>query len=391
MKHWKLLFIALLSLTCLGLSSCDKNSNKNGNADVKTLVVSKKSYITQLFFNGTIQPIEIVPVTTAVEGVITGKFFEFGQSVKQGDKLFTMESKKLQDDYQDAFTDFIGKKQSYLAALTKYRNTQNLFKEGIVSSDSFRGDRDAFDTANLAYFRSQQKLNRIIKQVPGLNKDLTELKPSDFAQIKKILSESHNRLAITAATSGVALFPKKTGSQNDASDETDIDVGSNVKEGQVLVSIGDLSGFSIPISVNEVDINRVKAGQAVTVTGDSFPKIQLKGIVKSVDAQAKDAGEGGEGSLAKFTVTVVVPKVSAQESKQVHVGMSAKVELTIQNPPAIMIPINAVSQSNGASSVQLMDANGKVQSVPVSTGQTSPDGQVAIESGLKAGDKIVLP
>ena len=55
-----------------------------------------------------------------------------------------------------------------------------------------------------------------------------------------------------------------------------------------------------------------------------------------------------------------------------------------------MLPVNAVTEKNGVSVVTILDAQGKTKTVPVVTGDTTPI-DVVIISGIKVGDKVVIP
>ena len=73
-----------------------------------------------------------------------------------------------------------------------------------------------------------------------------------------------------------------------------------------------------------------------------------------------------------------------------HGGSSAKVEIDIEGPSEIIIPITAVKEKNGMAYVQVKDEkSGKVQERLVKTGQTT-ENSVVIASNLKAGEKVVL-
>jgi hypothetical protein len=170
-----------------------------------------------------------------------------------------------------------------------------------------------------------------------------------------------------------------------------LQIGSQVKENQALVAIGDLSGISTTAQVSELVINKIKPGQKVTVSLDALPNITIYGTVKSVGAQAQPAAEGGgPGGIATFPVTVIVPTLTPQQANLIRVGMTSKIQITIENPAQIMIPINAVYQKGNISMVKVIDAKGKSREVPVVTGQTTLS-EVAILQGLKPGDRVVIP
>lgn len=126
------------------------------------------------------------------------------------------------------------------------------------------------------------------------------------------------------------------------------------------------------------------------MTGDAFPGITLSGYVESVAAQANPQSGGGEGGLSMFEVMIKIPKVSADQQKIIHVGMSASVEFDIPEPPQIYLPIKAVYEKNGQKLVTVVSPSGEQRAVPVITGKTTLT-EVAIVQGVSAGDRVVVP
>jgi hypothetical protein len=200
----------------------------------------------------------------------------------------------------------------------------------------------------------------------------------------------HNHLTIKAPQAGVVLAPEKDSNDGAGGDNAnkDLHVGTQVKENQNLVSIGDLTGIATTVSVSEMVINQIKPGQAVTVTVTALPDMTLQGVVKSVGAQAQTSGDS-QSNNANFPVNIVVPQITPQQRDLIRVGMSAQIQILLPNPPQIMLPITAVYQKNGMSMVKVLNAQGKPQEVPVMTGQTTLD-QIAITQGIKAGDKVMV-
>jgi len=70
--------------------------------------------------------------------------------------------------------------------------------------------------------------------------------------------------------------------------------------------------------------------------------------------------------------------------------MTSKIEIDIKKQPVIMVPIAAVFRKNGGAGVTIIDKSGKRRVVSVVTGFTTPT-QVAIVSGVKDGDRVVVP
>src|SRR5690606_28735370 len=100
----------------------------------------------------------------------------------------------------------------------------------------------------------------------------------------------------------------------------------------------DLSGVSLVVEVNEVNLRHVQIGQPVIITGPAFPDIELQGKIVSIDSQARSKSSG----LPTFPMRIEVSELTAEHRKQVHVGMSAKVRVLKQQADTLSIPIQAV-------------------------------------------------
>ena len=165
-----------------------------------------------------------------------------------------------------------------------------------------------------------------------------------------------------------------------------IAVGSRVTRGQTMVSIGDLETLSVKAKVDEIDINKVRVGQPVTVTGDAFDDTSLSGKVVSVAAQAQGESTTRTG-MATFPITVLIAQLTPEQRARVHVGMSANLSIiAYDNKDAIVVPPAVLREEDGRRVVRVQ-RNGAMESVPVTLGISTPDG-VEVRSGLTPGDVV---
>lgn len=392
-------FIVLLSFF---LTNCEKKTAKQQQTQMTTITAKLQSVPTNLFYSGTINPITVNTVICPADGTVTSINFKYGQIVQGGTLLMTVSSTKLQQDYRQALTDFLKAKEDYKNTTVNFQGTQELYKAQIISEQEYLSEKEQFDSTELAYVNARENLEQTLKTIPGVPKqiELEKLSLDDFAVISRTLETHYDNVRIYAPTTGIALFPQKggggvsdggDGGGDDGGGDNNgkIHVGSQVKQGQRLVDIGDLSGIATTIQVSELVINQIKPGQKVTVTIDALPNVTLNGAVTAVGAQAQSSALS-QGALATFPVTIEVPKLSPQQSQLVRVGMSTKIQISIQNPPQIVIPLNAVFQQNGKSMVRIIDPTGNVRAVPVVTGQTTLT-DVTVTQGLKPGDQVVVP
>jgi HlyD family secretion protein len=367
------------------LISCGKNDKSEKSESDKLITVTSSSLSSSLFYSGSVQPLKTIVVTSPAEGVIDDMAFHYGDPVKPNQLLFIISSEKFKTDYKNALMQYIKAKNEFSNARSQLTESQFLHKNQLISEDDYKSKQSGFYNSQLSLIQSQDALTIMLKQlaVPGVR--LEQLNIENIGKITQAmnLQGGSQKLRAIAPAAGVALLATKASGSDEVKK---LEKGDLVKQGDVLAVIGDVSGLVIHISVSEFNINQLKVGQKVQVTGAAFPGIVLQGQITGLDHQ----GQTSTGGLPNFPVEVVVPKLTVAEQAVIHMGMSAKVEVNIEQPKQITVPINAIVQKQGATFVRRKDASsGKIQLVQVKTGETTMD-SVVIESNLKEGDKILV-
>lgn len=366
----------------ISLLACSDHKNKHTVRN-EVLTVMEKPLTNSFYYTGVIQPIKTTVVTSPAEGVIEHMAFHYGDVVKGKQPLFTIYSDKFQTDYKTALMQYIKAKTEFNNGRSQLTEAEFLHKNELISEDDYRSKQTAFYTAQLSLLQAQDALATMLKQMDVKGFNLYSLTIQDIDKITQALHSQDNsqKLHIVSPTSGVALLPIK--SDNDAQPKKMAN-GEQVKQGEVLAMIGDVSGLAIHINVNEFNINQLGVGQKVKVTGTAFPQYVLEGEIAGLDRQ----GQVSQGGVPVFPVEVVVPKLTAEQQDVIHMGMSAKVEIRVEEHPAITVPIAAVFEKEGVAHVKVQQDK-KIVEVPVKTGKTTPNA-VVIEANLKSGDKIVV-
>ena len=243
--------------------------------------------------------------------------------------------------------------------------------------------QSGFYAARLGLLQSRDALENLLHQLNITNINLDEL---SIADINKISAAMHGQLnadhlSILSPVDGIVLAQHKNSEESKKTRKGDV-----VKQGDVLAVIGDMHGMNVDIKVNELTLNQLIIGQTVTVTGIAFPDDVLTARITHMDKQGDVLGSG----LPTFNVQVSVDKLTDRQQKNIHVGMSAKIEMNLQEALHLIIPIAAVTEKNGKAFVHVRDEKThKIREVAVQTGKTTPD-DIVILAGLKEGDKIVL-
>ncbi len=373
-------WVWLLIILCLSACSQEKNTSKGHE-----LTIEEHAFSTPLFYSGTVQPLKTLVVPSVADGIVLDMPFQYGDEVKAGQLLFTISSTKFMTDYKAAFMQYIKAKNEFNNSQTQMQEAEFLHKNQLISDDEYKLKKSNFYSNQLALLQAKDALENLLNQLNIKGIDLYQLSIFDIDKITQAMNLQMNEgknLQILSPASGVVLSAGK-----EDGEIKKIAKGDAIKQGDVLAVIGDMSGLSVHIKVNELTVNQLKIGQKVKVTGMAFANETLAGEIKQIDKQAETANNG----MPVFSVEVMVPHLTPEQQKEIHVGMSAKVEINIEEKPQIMVPLKAINEKNGAYYVQLYDKKTRmIREAAVTPGKTTVD-SVAILSGLKPGEAIVIP
>ncbi len=168
--------------------------------------------------------------------------------------------------------------------------------------------------------------------------------------------------------------------------------------GQPVLQIADLSRMRVTLSVNEVDVQRLRAGQAAEVVIDGVRAVRFAGHVRKVAPASQNAGgdaaarqaAAAAGGVIRFAVEVLLDR----PDERLRPGMSARCTVLIaQHKNVLRLPLACVKGENKNAAVEVMtvaaaDAKAAKFAKRTITAGLRGDSHVEIVSGLKAGDKV---
>jgi multidrug efflux pump subunit AcrA (membrane-fusion protein) len=364
------------------LTGCHHAPKKNA-LTLRTLVIKPSTLHKTLHFTGTIQPLKESTLTSPVDAVIDAVHYHYGQWISRGMIVFTLNSAELQKRYNDTVTEYLKAKDSYTVARAKFVGTEDLWRAGLLSKNNYLSEKSSLNTERVTLMQSTRKISELLEKMGQGNSaddELAGLSFSEFDKVHLALMSKHNLLHLKAPSSGIFLYPPKTGDEKN----TQLTVGSTVKTGQVLALIGDMRGIRIDIDVPEVDIGIIQQDMPVVIRGIAFNHHVLHGKIVAINAQASNKNAS---MLPSFTAIVEVKHLNRDVQKVIKVGMSATVDLDIIHQEKLLVPIKALIQQHGKTWLTLETSPQKTALRRVITGAVQDD-QVVIEKGLNAGDII---
>lgn len=170
-------------------------------------------------------------------------------------------------------------------------------------------------------------------------------------------------------------------------------LGETASSGTILGTIITTKQLAT-ISLNEVDVAKIKLGQKATLTFDAIPNFSIAGVVAQIDTV---------GTVSQGVVTYNVKISFDSQDSAVKPGMSVSASIITDVKQDVLVVQNTAVKSQGNSNYVemfnpplLAPTDGLVGSIsiiapnkiPVVTG-LSNNTQTEIVSGLKEGDEIV--
>lgn len=377
------MYLKIVLALCLSLivTACGKHEQPK-TLKASTYKVAPAPLHKTLHFTGTIQPLHENTLVSPMEAVIETMHFHYGQLVKKGEVVLTLNSNELQKQYNETLTDYLKAKDSFSITKAKFSGTQDLWESGLISKNNYLSEKSSIDTSRVTLMQATRKLTELLEKMDDKTaQNLSALSLADFEKVRSILTSNHNLIHLKAPSAGVMLYPPKSGEDK----STRLTTGSAVKSGQVLALVGDLNGVSVEIDVPEIDIDKIRPGMQATISGIAFGAHKLQGKLVSINAQASSTGTAG---LPSFTAVVEVHALTPKQQHWIKVGMSAEIELNVDSHNQLFVPIAAIKREKGNSVVNVQLAQGNIKKTIITTGTAQAD-TVVVESGLKEGDVIV--
>ena len=178
-----------------------------------------------------------------------------------------------------------------------------------------------------------------------------------------------------------------TPTQSQSVNVSPIEVGARVSQGQPLFSIADTKTLVATGKVDELDVNALRLGADVEISGEAFPGDPIRGHISGISAEAAT----DQGARApSFEIRVSFPNDDERRKAAIKLGMSAKMMIEVHDDnTAMLIPLASIGRDHGSTFVQVRDRETSLlRRQDVALGATTTS-YVEVLSGLRADDVIV--
>lgn len=300
---------------------------------VTTIVATQEQWPARLNAIGTLAAVQGVTVSADLPGTVERIAFDSGKSVREGDVLALLDTRQERAQLAAA------ESQRDLARLN-FDRMQGLLNERVIS-------RAEFDRATAEHRQAEARVGEIRAAI--------------------------DRKTIRAPFSGILGIRH-------------VNLGQYMSGGDAMVTLQSLNPIYVNFGVPQQAAGQMRVGRTVRITASDPLSIELAGRVTAIDSVVDEA-----------TRNVQVQATLANPDGRLRPGMFVQTEVVLGASSAVVsLPASAISYAPYGDSVfvvtDLKDANGQtyrgVRQQFIKLGAARGD-QVAIVSGLNAGDEVV--
>lgn len=354
----------------------------------KTAQVTKGNIISTISATGSITSGNNTSIYTSASGEVVDVYVKNGDTVTQGQKIAQI---KLDQDGQKKQTTAWA---SYLSAKNSVNSSQQnkitLENQLLSAQRTLAAAQDAVDKIN-DYTKSDLEKDNININLTIAQNALTvaqqkyDSADSSTAVANAQLSSSwysyqQSSNIIYAPASGVLTNFALTKGMSVANLSSDSSSSTNSDATQSVGIITNPNNqITASVSLTEIDVTKVKAGQKVSLTMDAFPDLFFTGQVLAINTN----GQSSSGVTSYPTIIVFDNSLA-----NMYPNMSVSANILIDSKNDILtVPSSSIQTSNGESFVKVLK-DGQVSEVIVTTG-LSDSTNTEITSGLNQGDTVI--
>ncbi len=344
-KWWSLVAIALVATGINYSWSVEGRVDKQQTRQTSRVDFSKLTET--VIATGVIRPMvgAEINVGSRISGTVVSLPVEVGDNVEPGQLLAELDTTALEAAADQVRADVALARPRVALAESVLKRRQQLAGQGLASAEDLEtAQRDlAVERARLEASKARLRSAEIILAYTRIT-----------APIRGVVAEVTTREGETVA----ADFSAPT-----------------------FVTILDLDRLEVLAYVDETDIGRVEVGQTATFTVDTYPEMEFKAIVNTIQPRAEL-----QNSVVNYVVRLDFETI---EGFILRPEMTAHVRLMVaEREDVLTVPRNALKRRDGRQFLLVQREDGWVET-NVRTGWRS-ESSVEILTGVSQGDVIEL-
>ncbi|MDR1347314.1 MAG: efflux RND transporter periplasmic adaptor subunit [Prevotellaceae bacterium] len=326
MKNLQIFACVILFLLVISCSENKKNSINKKEISVKTIEIIPAAQVTLRNYVGVVEEESASALSFSISGNVMNVYVSEGQKVNRGMLLAQVSAENLQSSYDAA------------QATLKQAEDAMMRMQMLYDSQSL---------PEIKYIEAKTKLEQAKSAVRIIGQNISDSKL--YAPFDGIIGK---RL---------------------------IDIGENVIPGKAVLTILKINSVKIKFSVSENEISNIDRHGEATVIVAALDDRQIKGLVTEKNITANS-----------ITHTYDAKIKIKNGSGELIPGMVCCVQLNdSRNNEIFALPSNSILVSHDGRRFVWLVKNGCATARQVSIGALTDSG-VIIESGLNAGDKVIV-
>lgn len=354
---WLLASTAAVVLTTMGFVTCTGGKE----VYVSTREASTGKVEVTVMATGYVQPVDKVDVGTQVSGIVEKIYVDFNSQVKKGDLLAELDKSTLREKVSQANASVASSQSDLTYAQQNYDRIKRLYDVKAATEVSYEEAVNRLMQAKTALINSQANLHQ--------------------AQVNLGYAD------ITSPIDGVVMNREVDQGQT---------VASSFNTPTLFTIANDLKKMQVEADVDEADIGKVKLGQSVVFTVDSYSNDVFTGTVQQIRLQPTVTS-----NVVTYTVIIEAPN----PEEKLYPGMTANITITVQSEEGIVVPMEALAYQMSTDIQKQLNARSSAaepgkRRVWVKQGEVVEERQiqtgamdgvnVVVESGIREGEEIIL-
>ncbi len=281
--------------------------------------------------------------------------------------------------------------------------SQRLERKGYITKQQLQDDKTRVTKAENALKLAQTK-RRVLedynkkKMEKQLQADILTAKAKwkadeiSLGLDEKKLREIEDQIAsctIFAAVPGQVVYANVPGHRGRT--EVVIELGTPIRENQVIIRLPDSSQMQVKALINEAHISLVDVGMQSTIRLDAFPDAALTGVVEDVGAYpAQPSWLRPDVKDYETIIKIFDPRQALPSGETLRPGLTAQVKIRVKHitKKVIQVPVQTIIEHGAKHYCVFHDKDG-LRRHEVTIGPSN-EKFVVIEQGLDVGQKIVL-
>lgn len=352
--------LVLSAAALLLLAACDGKQQAPAGAppaEVSVLTVQPQNVTLSTELPGRTSAYRVAEVRPQVGGIIVKRLFEEGSEVKAGQQLYQIDPATYQAAVLSAQADLAKAKATIKTADAKAQRYADLVKINAVSRQDYDDAVAALDEDKAQVMVAEAEV-----RTAQINLDYT-----------KVYAPISGRISKSSVTEGALVTASQTTALATITQLDPIYVDVNQSSSELLRLRQEMAAGKLNQG------NADKAAVTMTMDGSNQP-YDKPGELKFSDVTV-------DTSTGDVQVRALFP--NPQHLLYPGLFVRAKIEQGTRDN-AILVPQKAVVRnSDGSATVWVVGDGDKAEVRPVTTGQNIGD-KWLIDSGLKAGDRVIL-